>query len=108
MTDMITIVADDDFFAQERDTLPGIYAHGEAEKILGYDIIATAKKDQCLPDGVTCVTLRRSDSAETEYPALAFVWTVGRQMKRGYVVSSTDAGSIEFAARQYALRPEIL
>lgn len=95
-------------FVSLNDTLgeahvTGIYAHGDAEDFLGYDLIAAIDGETFLPDGVTCVTLKRP-LEKLELPCLAFVWTLDGKHKRGYVVSSTDAPSIEYATKQMTNR----
>ena len=85
--------------AQIRD----IYAHGAAEDLLEFDLIAEAEGNTHLSDGVTCVTVKNCILHRKE-PGLAFVWTSDDGRKRGYVVLASDAPSIEFASKQMANR----
>lgn len=93
-------------------SLPGIYAHGDAEHFLGYDLLYRIDSCEHLEDGVSCGTLYHSNhpsdlEADAGLRVCAFVWTANGY-KRGYVVSISDAEAITFAANQYAAKPEFI
>lgn len=90
-------------------SLPGIYAHGQAEQFLGYDLLYRLDSSEQLEDGVTAGMLYHSNhpddmTADTGLNVCAFVWTANGY-KLGYIVSTLDAEAIAFAANQYAAKP---